>query len=181
MISLGDKVVYRQHVCEVAAVREKYFEDKDYLELHALFEKSLKLFVCVDDAKAPALRPVMKPEEMLALIDSIITTQPLETVLAEDESETPALHERHARELYEERLKTFAPEDLLVILKSAHARTESREQEGRSITATDKKYFEMAESYLCDELAVSLDIPREEAPEFLSNRIHQAMAGATYN
>lgn len=181
MISLGDKVVYRQHVCEVVAVRENYFEGKDYLELHALFENSLKLFVCIDDAKAPALRPVMEPEQMLSLIDSITAVQPIETVLAENESETPALHERHARELYEERLKTFAPEDLLVILKSAHARTENREQEGRSITATDKKYFEMAEGYLCDELAVSLGIPREEAPEFLANRIRQAQATASSN
>ena len=45
MYACGDTVVYRHHVCEVAALRENYFEGKDYLELRALFENSLKLFV----------------------------------------------------------------------------------------------------------------------------------------
>ena len=47
MVSPGDIVVYRHHVCKVAAVREAYFESRDYFELHALFENSLKLFVAV--------------------------------------------------------------------------------------------------------------------------------------
>ena len=50
MYACGDTVVYRHHVCEVAALRENYFEGKDYLELRALFENSLKLFVAVDEA-----------------------------------------------------------------------------------------------------------------------------------
>ena len=40
MVSPGDIVVYRHHVCKVAAVREAYFEGRDYFELHALFENS---------------------------------------------------------------------------------------------------------------------------------------------
>ena len=31
MYACGDTVVYRHHVCEVAALRENYFEGKDYL------------------------------------------------------------------------------------------------------------------------------------------------------
>ena len=70
MFSPGDTVVYRHHVCEIAAVREAYFEDKDYLELHALFENSLKLFVALDDAHEPTLRPVMTRKKALDLVDS---------------------------------------------------------------------------------------------------------------
>ena len=62
----GDTVVCRHHVCSVVAVREAYFEGRDYLELHALFEKSLKLFVAVDEARLPTLRPVMGRAEALA-------------------------------------------------------------------------------------------------------------------
>lgn len=178
MFSLGDKVVYRHHVCEVAALRENYFEGKDYLELHALFEKSLKLFVAVDEAKPPALRPVMTREEANDLVDSIIATPALDSDAESSPNDTPALHERRTKELYDKHLKTFTPEDLVVILRSAHDRTESREQEGRSITATDKKYFDLAENLLCDELSVSLDIPREETKDYLFERIHEEEAEA---
>ena len=176
MISLGDKVVYRHHVCEVVAVRENYYGGKDYLELHALFEKSLKLFVAEDEAKAPAFRPVMTREEATALLDSIASTSSLDNESPSTPNETPALHERHTKEMYEERLKTFLPQDLLVILKSTHERTESREQEGRNATATDKKYLEMARGMLCDELSVSLEIPREETEDFLTARVRAILA-----
>ena len=56
MYACGDTVVYRHHVCEVAALRENYFEGKDYLELRALFDNSLKLFVAVDEATPDKLR-----------------------------------------------------------------------------------------------------------------------------
>ena len=72
MYACGDTVVYRHHVCEVAALRENYFEGKDYLELRALFENSLKLFVAVDEATPDNLRPIMSKRAALALIDSIV-------------------------------------------------------------------------------------------------------------
>ena len=37
MYACGDTVVYRHHVCEVAALRENYFEGKDYLEMTSGF------------------------------------------------------------------------------------------------------------------------------------------------
>ncbi len=71
MYAPGSLVVYRHHVCEVAAVREDYYDGKDYLELHALFQNSLKLFVSAEEAHLPTLRPVMTEKEALALVDSI--------------------------------------------------------------------------------------------------------------
>ena len=40
----------------------------------------------------------------------------------------------------------------------------------------DKKYLDLAEGLLCDELAISLDIPREDVQEFLVKRIKEAEA-----
>ena len=57
MHSPGDIVVYRHHVCKIAAVREAYFEGKDYLELHALFENALKLFVAATRPPRPRCAP----------------------------------------------------------------------------------------------------------------------------
>ena len=63
MANVGDIVVFKHHVCTIAQKRENYFDGKDYWELHAVFEKSLKLFVACDAAKSPAMRPAMQKEE----------------------------------------------------------------------------------------------------------------------
>ncbi len=176
MLVPGDTVVYRHHVCEVADVREAYFEDKDYFELHALFDKSLKLFVAVDDAKPPLLRPAMGRKEALALVDSIVDADAIDEEALKPGANTPTLLERRIKEEYDKRLKTFSPEDLVPIIKSVHERTVRREHAGRQITATDKKYFDLAENLLCDELSVSLDIPREDVRDFLVERVKKAEA-----
>lgn len=176
MYSRGDTVVYRHHVCEVAALREHYFEDKDYLELHALFENSLKLFIAVDEATPETLRPVMTKREALALVDSIADADSIDEEALKPGAPTPTLLERRIREEYDKRLKTFAPEDLVPIMKSVRERTVRRVDSGRQITATDKRYFDLAEGLLCDELAISLDIPRDDVKEFLVERIQRAEA-----
>ena len=61
-------------------------------------------------------------------------------------------------------------------MKSVHDRTARRVDSGRRITATDKKYFDLAESLLCDELAVSLSIPRDEVKSVLVERVKRAEA-----
>ena len=176
MISPGDTVVYRHHVCEVSAIREGYFEDKDYFELRALFENSLKLFVALDDAEPPTLRPAMTKKEALALIDTIADVESIDEEALKPGANTPTLLERRIKEEYDKHLKTFAPEDLIPIMKSVRERTERREVSGRQITATDKKYFDLAEGLLCDELSVSLDIPRDDVKEFLVERVKKAEA-----
>lgn len=176
MFSPGDTVVYRHHVCEIVAVREAYFEDRDYLELRALFEKSLKLFVAIDEARPPTLRPAMKSREALALIDSIADADSIDEEALKPGANTPTLLERRIKEEYDKHLKTFSPEDLVPIIKSVHERTARRETAGRQITATDKKYFDLAENLLCDELSVSLDIPRDQVRDFLVERIRKSEA-----
>lgn len=175
MFNPGDTVVYRHHVCTVVKIRENYFEGKDYLELHTLYGKAMKLFVAVDEAQPPALRAVMSEKEALALIDSIVDAEAI------DESTLPkagtaTLAERRIKEEYDKHLKTFAPEDLIPIIKSVHERTTRRENAGRHITSTDKRYFELAEGLLCDELAASLDMDRENVKDFLVERIKEAEA-----
>lgn len=170
MFKLGDTVVYRHHVCTVAGVREAYFEGRDYFELHTLFEKSLKLFVAIDDAKPPVMRHVMQRDEALKLIDSVVDIEPIDEEVLHASGTTLSLAERQIKEEYERRLKKCDPEDLVAVIKSAYVRTQERETSGKRTTAVDKKFFELAESLLCDELAVALDMPREDTRAFLVER-----------
>ena len=38
MANVGDTVIFKHHVCTIAEKRENYFDNKDYWELHAVFE-----------------------------------------------------------------------------------------------------------------------------------------------
>ena len=138
MYAPGSLVVYRHHVCEVAAVREDYYDGKDYLELHALFQNSPQACSSLaEEAHLPTLRPVMTEKEALALVDSIADADGIERKTSfELGANTPTVLERRVREEYDRRLKTFAPEDLVPIMKSVHERTARREGAGRQITAT---------------------------------------------
>ncbi|MEG0301748.1 CarD family transcriptional regulator [Gordonibacter sp.] len=174
MFSPGDIVVYHHHVCEVVSIREGYFEGKDYFELHALFENSLKLFVAIDDAAPPALRPTMTRKEALSLIDSIADAESIDVDALRPGANTPVLLDRHIREEYDRHLKTFAPKDLIPIMKSVRERTLRRTDSGRQITATDKKYLELAEGLLCDELSISLDMERDSVKDFLAQCVEKS-------
>lgn len=173
MLEIGDSVVYRNHVCRVAGVREAYFEGKDYYELHTLFEGSLKFYIAMADAKPPVLRQAMSRKEAMSLIDSIpgieaIDEKALEAVAVRS---TRAIAERQLKEEYSRRLSQCSPRDLVVVVKSAYERTRDRASAGKQAIAVDKRFLDLAESLLCDELAVSLDMPREDVPAFLHDRV----------
>ena len=176
MLSIGEAVVYHHHVCTVVSIRENYYENRDYYELHAQFENKLKLFVAVDEAQPPALRPIMSKDEALALIDSIGDVDEIDGHALKNGANTPTLVDRRIREEYTRRLHTFTPEQLLPIMKFAYERSRKRSDEGRNATAIDKKYFELAQNLLCDELSLSLGIPRAEVQDFLNKRIENALA-----
>lgn len=167
----GDTVVYRHRVCEVASIREGYFEGRDYYELHALFENRLKLFVAVDEADDAGMRPVMSGDEALALIDSILDAKPIDMSALEAESSTPTLRDRHVREEYDRLVKSGDPEELIPILRSVREHAAARKRDGRKVTSVDKRYFEMAEGMLFDELAVSLGIDRDKFADFFEERL----------
>lgn len=179
MFAVGDAVVYRHHVCKVASIRENYYQENDYLELHALFENSLKLFVAVTEVEPPSLRPVMERDEALALIDSIVDVEDIDAATLAENADTPALVDRRIKAEYDKRLKSYAPEELLPIMKLAYQRSQQRRESGRNATATDERYFNLAESLLCDELAISLGIDRAKMGDYLVERIEQATRRAT--
>ena len=177
MYACGDTVVYRHHVCEVAALRENYFVRKGLPRAGARCSRiSLKLFVAVDEATPDNLRPIISKRAALALIDSIVDADTIDENALKPDAPTPTLLERRMKEEYDKRLRTFAPEDLVPIMKSVHERTVRRVDSGRRITATDKKYFDLAEGLLCDELAVSLAVPRENVKDVLVERVKRAEA-----
>ncbi|WP_172135131.1 CarD family transcriptional regulator [Adlercreutzia sp. ZJ473] len=171
MFAVGDTVVYRHHVCIIARVREAYFEGRDYFELHTLFEKSLKLYVAIGDAVPPVMRAPMEEDAAYELIDSILDAGTIDESILHAHGTTLSLVERQVKEEYERRLKSNDARDLIPVIKSAYERTREREDAGKRTTAVDKKFHDLAESLLYDELAVALKMDREEVDAFVKKRL----------
>lgn len=173
MFEIGSTVIYRNHVCVVAGVRERYFDDQDYYELRTVFEGTLRFYIAVSMAKPPTVRLAMTKQEALRLIEEIPA---LETI---DEAElgisgsrvTRSTAKRQLKGEYARRLSCCSPRDLAVVVKSAYERARGREAAGRQAMSVDKKFLALAEKRLCDELSVSLDVPREEALSFLHDLV----------
>ena len=57
------------------------------------------------------------------------------------------------------------------IIKTIRQRKQKRIQAGRKVTAVDAKYFHIAEDNLYGELAVALDIDRNEVENYIADAI----------
>lgn len=74
-------------------------------------------------------------------------------------------------EKYKEAMHTYDCKELIKIIKTSHLRKEERLVEGKKNTATDDKYLKMAEEYLLGELAISLNMPKEQVEDLIVEEV----------
>ena len=75
---------------------------------------------------------------------------------------------------YKAAIKANDPEALVVIIKMIYERKQKRLAQGKKSTATDARYFQMAENLLYMELGVALGKPKEEICKTIINYINQS-------
>ena len=77
---------------------------------------------------------------------------------------------------YKESVKANNPEALVAIIKMIYQRKQERLAQGRKCTATDTKYFQIAENLLYMELGVALGMPKEEVGKTIIDYIKRSGA-----
>ena len=75
---------------------------------------------------------------------------------------------------YKAAIKANDPEALVAIIKMIYERKQKRLAQGKKCTATDARYFQMAENLLYMELGVALGKPKEEICKTIINYINQS-------
>ena len=133
--------------------------DRLYYTLKPLYERGSVVFTPVDNEKM-VIRPVISREEALRLIDGI---RDAEALGIEDE--------RKREENYKTALKSCRAEELVKMIKTINARKRSRAARGKKATDADSRYVKLAEDYLYGELAISLDLERDQVKAFIRERI----------
>lgn len=134
-------------------------KEREYYILKPVYVQGSTVYVPVDSAKE-SMRSVLTREEAQQLIDDIPQI-PLITIT----------NDKLLEQEYRGCMKTNCCEEWIKIIKTIYLRKQKRLEAGRKVTAVDAKYFRIAEDNLYGELAVVLNIPRNEVETYITSEI----------
>lgn len=158
MLSIGNKIVYRDEVCTVVGIDKRYRDNEDYLVLNSSRDDSLIIRVPKKMA-AKLTRPLITKSEIEALIKKIpsIKTIPISS------------WGRGAE--YKELLNNGCHESIIKIIKTAYMRNQDRADKRQKSNESDKQYFRQAEKILYEEIAAALEINYDDAREYIVSKV----------
>lgn len=135
-------------------------KDREYYMLIPLHENSARIYVPVDHAK-DRIRNVISKEDAMKFIKSI-----------PDISEKDIENEKTREQEYKTAILSCNNEKIVSIIKSIYTRKQERIEQGKTVTATDDRYFKQAENILFSELSFVLNIPKENMEQFIADTIN---------
>lgn len=166
MFAIGEYIVCgNKGVCVVEQITKldisKADKERDYYILKPLYLQGSTVYVPVDSAKE-SMRQVLKKEEAQRLIETIPQIPLIDIT-----------NDKMSEQIYRECMKSNNCEEWVRIIKTIYLRKQKRLQAGRKATAVDAKYFHLAEESLYGELAVALEIDREEVGAYITEEMEE--------
>ncbi len=163
MFKIGEYVVCgNKGVCRVEDITTLDItgvdKERKYYILKPKYVSASTVYIPVDSSES--MRKVLQAEEAKKLIGHIPDI-PLLTFTDDKLSE----------QAYKECMKSNDCEELVKMIKTIYLRKQKRIQAGRKVTAVDAKYIHLAEESLYGELAVSLDMSRDEVEAYVAGEI----------
>ena len=137
-------------------------KERKYYILKPKYQAGSTVYLPVDASKE-SMRRVIDREEAQKLIDTI-----------QDVPLLAITNEKLSEQVYRESLKSGNCEEWVRIIKTIWFRKQERLQAGRKVTAVDAKYFHIAEESLYGELAVALDLERDEVEAYIEKAAAQS-------
>ncbi len=164
MFEVGDYIIYGSSgVCQITDIGPMKMsgvpKDKLYYTMVPCYIRDSEIFSPIDN-QSVVMRRVMSKNEAEDFITSISDIDELEIV------------EEKKRELeYKQAVLTCKPDILVGLIKTIQTRIDERTAEGKKVTSSDAKYFHIAEDNLIGELAISLDMEKEEVKDYIKDRV----------
>ena len=155
MFNINDYVVYKKDVCKVREIKHNNINNKEYYVLVPIEDESLIIDVPTDNILG-YLRKILTKKEAENIIDKIKYIEPLTDI-----------NDKNNLNVYKELIKNGNHVNLIKIIKTSYLRNKERTDKNKKPSEKDLKYFEQAEKYLYNELAVALGKSFEETKEYI--------------
>lgn len=164
MFEVGDNIIHGgSGACRVENIGaiNTGVKGRIYYTLVPYYIKGSSVYTPVDSDKV-FMRPVMTKEEVMDLINDI---KDIETLWVKDE--------KKREEIYKNAIRSCDARELVKIIKTIYLRRKIRIAEGKKLTYSDEKYYRIAEDNLYGEVAVALSMTKDEAKEFVENKVDE--------
>ena len=166
MYQVGEYVVkINCGICKIEEITHLDMPSVDKNKLYYLLipkeEEKTKLYVPVE-SEHPGIRKVMSSERAWEIIEMI---PQIETAWIPDD--------KQREQRYKAALKSSEPEQLIGIIKNIYLRKKKRDALGKKNTATDERYFKLAEDSLYSELAFALGKNKQEMKTLIAETIEK--------
>lgn len=167
MFEVGDLIIYgTTGVCRVEEIAQRDLTGKGEKKLFYILQpvyQSCTISTPVDSGKV-FMRPVITKQEAEDLIEQIPYVQALPL---------DGLSTRELTDLYEQVIQTHDCVRLVALIRAIHEKREAMLQQKRKFGALDERFFRRAEELLHGELAVALDMPKEQVPSYIAEQIRK--------
>lgn len=171
MFAIGDSFIYGENgICTLVDIQRKTLakEPRLYYVLTPAFSVNSVVYVPADSPRlTEKVRPLLRPEEIYALIDSMPASHLL---WAESENER--------QKLYREILSTGERDALIGMIKAIFLHHQQLKAAGRKPRLSDERFLKEAENQLYDEFAYVLKIRREEVLPLIRERLCNLPGGS---
>ncbi|WP_310604540.1 CarD family transcriptional regulator [Anaerosporobacter sp.] len=161
MFKVGAYIVYGLNgVCKVEKVEpmesSSVSSERLYYTLVPVYVSGSRIITPVDNKKVK-MRPIITKSEVMELINDMNECEPL---WIQDD--------RAREEIYKNAIKENNSFDLIRMIKALYLRRKARLAEGKKATASDEKYFKLAEECLYGEFAIALDMEKKDVVDYIS-------------
>jgi len=164
MFKKKELVVYENKgVCCIEDIREMEFPDegkRKYYILHPI-DSDGTFYTPVDNPKV-SMRPVISKKEALDIIGKI----PSAELKSFDGLRSIELEAK-----YKESIRTHNCEDLIKLEMSIYRKCKSARKAGKKVSELDGRYLKHLDDLINGELGIALDIPKDEVPDFIAEKL----------
>ncbi|MBR0085354.1 MAG: CarD family transcriptional regulator [Lachnospiraceae bacterium] len=160
MFSVGDHIIYGSSgVCRVEAIGPVNISgvsgNRLYYTLKPVFSKSSTVFTPVDNDKV-VMRPLISKKQAKELVKRL-----------RDVDVLWISNDKKREEIYKESMRKCDIEEWARMIKTLYLRQQQRLAEGKQATASDERYYKMAQDNLYGELSVVLGIEKAKMDDYI--------------
>ncbi|MDD3429008.1 MAG: CarD family transcriptional regulator [Oscillospiraceae bacterium] len=164
MYEAGELVVYSNSgVCKIEEITHQKVpgtgEKKAYYKISPLYSTET-IFTPVDSGVF--MRPVISKQEATRLIAQMPAIQ---------ENACEERNNNLLSEQYQSLIKSHSCTDLVHLIKSIYSKSQLVLKQGKKMGQIDQRFMKRAEELLYGELAVALEIPRQDVLQYINDSL----------